>query len=77
MDKSELMIFITPTIVQDGDFRPSNNNFLNSQPRTMKDPMKMHTWWDSSQPRGDWSNPISPDDVDKTQNPDAGKASTP
>jgi type II secretory pathway component GspD/PulD (secretin) len=77
MVKSELMIFITPTIVQDGDFRPSNNNFLNSQPRPMKDPMKMHTWWDSSQPRGDWSNPISPDDVDKTQNPDAGKASTP
>ena len=77
MQKSELMIFITPTIVQDGDFKPSNNNFLNSQPRTMKDPMKMHTSWDSSQPRGDWSNPISPDDVDKTQNPDAGKASTP
>jgi general secretion pathway protein D len=76
--KSELMIFITPTIVQDGDFRPSDENFLGNQPRTMKDPMNMHTWWDSSQPRGDWSNPIAPDlRADKTQNPDPGKASTP
>ncbi len=78
LNKSELMIFITPTIVQDADFRPSDENFLGNQPRTMKDPMKMHTWWDSAQPRGDWSNPIAPDlRADKTQNPDPGKASTP
>jgi general secretion pathway protein D len=77
MDKGDLMIFITPTIVQDADFRPVTSEFLDSQPRTMKDPMKMHTWLDSSQPRGDWSNPIPPELADKTQNPDAGKAATP
>jgi type II secretory pathway component GspD/PulD (secretin) len=78
MDKGDLMIFITPTIVQDADFQAVTSEFLTSQPRTMKDPMKMHTWLDSSQPRGDWSNPIPPDlRVDNTQNPDAGKAATP
>jgi hypothetical protein len=72
------MIFITPTIVQDADFKPVTSEFLESEPRTMKDPMKMHTWLDSSQPRGDWSNPIPPDlRVGNTQNPDAGKAATP
>ena len=74
MDKDNLLIFITPTIVQDADFKPTTSDFLSSTPRTMADPMKMHTWLDSSQPRGDWSNPISPDETDKTQNPDTGKA---
>ena len=74
MDKDNLLIFITPTIVQDADFKPTTSEFLSSTPRTMADPMKMHTWLDSSQPRGDWSNPISPDEADKTQNPDTGKA---
>ena len=74
MDKDNLLIFITPTIVQDGDFKPTTSDFLSSTPRTMADPMKMHTWLDSSQPRGDWSNPISPDETDKIQNPDTGKA---
>ena len=74
MDKDNLLIFITPTIVQDADFKPTTSDFLNSTPRTMGDPMKMHTWLDSSQPRGDWSNPISPDETDKIQNPDTAKA---
>jgi type II secretory pathway component GspD/PulD (secretin) len=76
MDKDNLLIFITPTIVQDGDFKPTTSDFLSSSPRTMADPMKMHTWLDSSQPRGDWSNPISPDETDKIQNPDTGKAAS-
>jgi type II secretory pathway component GspD/PulD (secretin) len=81
MDKGDLMIFITPTIVQDSDFKPSDTDFLGSQARTMKDPMNMHTWLDSAQPRGDWSNPIPPDlrVIDKTQNTntDAVKVATP
>ncbi len=74
MDKGDLMIFITPTIDQDADFKPATSDFLNSTPRTMADPMKMHTWSDSAQPRGDWSNPIPPDLADKTQSPDNGKS---
>jgi type II secretory pathway component GspD/PulD (secretin) len=76
MDKDNLLIFITPTIVQDADFKPTTSDFLSSTPRTMADPMKMHTWLDSSQPRGDWSNPISPDETDKIQNPDTSKAAS-
>ena len=34
----------------------------------MKDPMNMHTWLDSAQPRGDWSNPL-PTNNGKAQNP--------
>ena len=59
MEKDNLLIFITPTIVTDADFKPSTSDFLNSAPRAMKDPMNMHTWLDSAQPRGDWSNPLS------------------
>lgn len=61
MDKDNLLIFITPTIVKDSDFKPMQTSFLNSQPETMPDPMKMHTWWDSAQPQGNWSNPITPE----------------
>ena len=67
MVKDNLLIFITPTIVKDTDFKPMTTDFLNSVPRTMKDPMDMHSWWDSSQPRGDWSNPLN---AGKSQNPD-------
>ncbi|MGA2852789.1 MAG: hypothetical protein ABSE90_01460, partial [Verrucomicrobiota bacterium] len=72
MQKDNLLIFITPTIVRDADFRPMTSDFLNSTPGTMKDPMDMHTWLDSAQPRGDWSNPL-PDQGGKTQKPVADK----
>ena len=58
MQKDNLLIFITPTIVQNEDFKTATSDFLDSTPRTMKDPMNMHTWLDSAQPRGDWSNPL-------------------
>ena len=73
MTKDNLLIFITPTIVKDADFKPSNNDFLNSQARYMKDSLNMHTWLDSAQPRGNWSNPLPDQDV-KTPSPDEGKA---
>ncbi|HEY1662367.1 MAG TPA: secretin N-terminal domain-containing protein [Verrucomicrobiae bacterium] len=60
IDKDNLLIFITPTIVRDSDFKPMQTDFLDSTPRTMADPMKMNSWWDSAQPRGNWSNPITP-----------------
>src|SRR5208283_4815736 len=58
MQKDNLLIFITPTIVQNADFKAATSDFLNSSPKTMKDPMNMNTWLDSAQPRGDWSNPL-------------------
>jgi len=77
LDKADLMIFITPTIVQDDDFKESNSEFLNSKPRYMEDPMKMHTWLDSAQPRGDWSNPIPTNEVYEYHDQGTGKAATP
>jgi len=57
MDKDNLIIFLTPTIVQDTDFRPTETDFLQSKPTPMKSPMNPNTMWDSGQPRGNWSNP--------------------
>jgi general secretion pathway protein D len=68
MEKDNLLIFITPTIVKDTDFKPMTSDFLNSTPRTMKDSMNMHTWLDSAQPRGEWSNPLTADKGDLNPN---------
>ena len=57
MQKDNLVIFITPTIVQDSDFHASPTDFLNTKPTTMKQPMDPRTMWDSGEPRGNWSNP--------------------
>jgi type II secretory pathway component GspD/PulD (secretin) len=67
MTKDNLMIFITPTILTDTDFQAATTDFLQSKPRTMKDPMNMHSVWDSAQPRGDWSNPL-PEQENATPN---------
>jgi type II secretory pathway component GspD/PulD (secretin) len=58
LDKDNLIIFITPTIVKDSDYSATTTDFLQSQPHTMKSPMNPHTMWDSAQPAGDWSNPV-------------------
>lgn len=63
MQKQNLLIFITPTIVQQTDFKLAETDFLNSQPVTMKDPMNPHTKWDGARPNGDWSNPIPGQDA--------------
>ena len=67
LSKDNLLIFITPTIVRDVDFRPVTTDFLQSRPTTMKSPMNPNTMWDSAQLSGDWSNPApSPGEFDKT-----------
>jgi len=55
--KTDLVIFITPTIVKDGDFQLHPNNFLSTQPDA-KRPVLMNpeSMWDSTQPY-DWSKP--------------------
>ncbi len=70
LTKDNLLIFITPTILKDADFKPATTDFLDSQPKYLKDPMNMHTWMDSAQPRGDWSNPL-PEGTDQTPTPAA------
>jgi type II secretory pathway component GspD/PulD (secretin) len=62
MDKDNLLIFITPTIVKDTDFRPAPTQFLNSRPVALRPVMNTHSFWDSAKPRHDWSNPIPPSD---------------
>jgi type II secretory pathway component GspD/PulD (secretin) len=57
MSKDNLIIFMTPTIVQDTDFRSTPSTFLQSQPETMKSPLNPRTMWDSGAARGNWSNP--------------------
>jgi len=59
-EKNNLLLFITPTIVKDSDFKATTSTFLDSQPRTMKDPLNPKTMYDSAYPRGDWSDPLTP-----------------
>jgi general secretion pathway protein D len=55
MDKDNLVIFITPTIVKDDDYQPATTDFLASRPAPMKEPMNPNNIWDRSE--SDWSNP--------------------
>ena len=55
MNKDNLIIFITPTIVKDDDFQPTTTDFLASKPALMKQPMNPNSKWDRPEP--DWSNP--------------------
>jgi type IV pilus assembly protein PilQ len=60
LDKDNLLIFITPTIVQDTDFHPSASDFLQSRPEQQKPSMNPNGLWDSSLPY-DWANPKNTD----------------
>jgi type II secretory pathway component GspD/PulD (secretin) len=57
LNKDNLIIFLTPTIVKEEDFHPTPTDFLQKKPKTMKSPMNPHSVWDGSEPRTDWSNP--------------------
>lgn len=60
MDKDNLLIFITPTIVRDTDYQPTSTQFLQSSPLGPKSPMNPKTPWNSAKPY-DWSNPKNTD----------------
>ena len=55
--KSKLLVFITPTIVQDADFQPTKSGFLKT-PAPVSDSVDGE-WssWDNAKPM-DWSKPI-------------------
>ena len=61
LDKDNLLIFITPTIIKDSDFQTDakSSEFLKSQPTPMTQTMNPKTSWDSATPRGNWSDPVS------------------
>jgi general secretion pathway protein D len=61
LNKQNLLIFITPTIVKDTDFQTSTSGeFLNTKPAVLKQTMDPNTAWDSPVPKGEWSDPITP-----------------
>jgi type II secretory pathway component GspD/PulD (secretin) len=57
--KQNLLVFVTPTIVQDEDFQPTKSNFLKN-PVPLKDSIE-DDWsaWDSGKPK-DWSKKKAP-----------------
>ena len=57
MEKDNLIIFITPSIVQDDDFTQHESNFLKQSPQPFKQSMNPNTWWDGGNARGNWDNP--------------------
>ncbi|HEX3857512.1 MAG TPA: secretin N-terminal domain-containing protein [Verrucomicrobiae bacterium] len=59
-DKDNLLIFITPTIVQDTDFHPTVTDFLQAVPAKKKETLNPNSLWDGSKPY-DWSNPKNTD----------------
>ena len=59
-DKDNLLIFITPTIVQDTDFHPTSTDFLQAMPEKKKEILNPNNLWDGTKPY-DWSNPKNTD----------------
>jgi general secretion pathway protein D len=61
MNKDNLIIFLTPTIIKNSDFQQASADsadYLQSKPAVMKNRMNPNSVWDGSEPRGDWSNPV-------------------
>ncbi len=57
-DKSNLVIFITPTVIKDADFQPAaTTDFLKTKPPTDESVLLQdETWWDSGKPyRWQWN----------------------
>ena len=69
-DKENLLIFITPTILQDTDFHPTTTDFLQAQPQKRKESLNPNSVWDSSKPHN-WSDPENTDPDQKILNQQA------
>jgi general secretion pathway protein D len=59
--KSNLLVFITPTIVQDEDFQPTSTDYLKHPVPTSDYVEGEWSSWDSGKPHQDWSDPSSDD----------------
>ena len=60
IDKQNLLIFITPTIIKDTDFQPTVTQFMQSRPIKEQEPLDPNSAWDSGKPH-DWSDPKNTD----------------
>jgi len=70
LQKDNLLIFLTPTIVKDADFQPTSTAFMQSSPLGPNQSMKPKTPWNSAKPY-DWSNPKNTDQYYDIANPGA------
>jgi type II secretory pathway component GspD/PulD (secretin) len=66
-DKKNLLIFITPTILQDADFHPTTTDFLNAQAEQRKETLNPNSVWDSTKPHN-WADPQNTDPDQKILN---------
>ncbi len=66
-DKKNLLIFITPTILQDSDFHPTTTDFLNAQPLQRPQTLNPNSIWDSTRPHN-WADPENTDPEQKILN---------
>jgi type II secretory pathway component GspD/PulD (secretin) len=66
-DKKNLLIFITPTILQDTDFHPTTTDFLNAQAQQKPQTLNPNSVWDSTKPHN-WSDPENTDPEQKILN---------
>jgi general secretion pathway protein D len=57
--KQNLLIFVTPTIVEDGDYQQTRTDFLKKKFTPFPD--KDEKAWDSARPY-DWTKPVNPDE---------------
>jgi type II secretory pathway component GspD/PulD (secretin) len=66
-DKKNLLIFITPTILQDSDFHPTTTDFLNAQALQKPQSLNPNSVWDSTKPHN-WADPENSDPDQKILN---------
>jgi len=57
-DQNNLIIFITPTIVNDEDFHPTETDYLKKKPEIKEE--GEWSWWDNGKPAVDWSKKEEP-----------------
>ncbi len=59
LNKDNLIIFITPTIVKESDFQSTPpTKFFKSRPMTIKPPLNPKSMWDNAEPYHNWSDPV-------------------
>lgn len=76
LEKDNLLIFLTPTIVKDNDFQSSKTGFLQSSPDFLPKPsLRPQSAWDSAKPY-DWSNPRETDPYMNVVNQDSQNNTT-
>jgi type II secretory pathway component GspD/PulD (secretin) len=75
LDKDNLLIFITPTIVKDTDFQPSTTGFLNSSIKGPAKQMDAQRAWNSAKPH-DWSDPKNTDSYLKAIDENSAQSET-